>query len=88
MAEGHGADSSISRPLSVAWEFVKRRGSGRGARPLQDGERLEHDGYTARVVFNPKQIVEYDENGLDYAARLSKSAYFEGYTAIPLGNAP
>ena len=55
---------------------------------MQDGERLEHDGYTARVVFNPKQIVEYDENGLDYAARLSKAAYFEGYTAIPLGNAP
>ena len=55
---------------------------------MQDGERLEHDGYTARVVFNPKQIVEYDENGLDYAARLSKPAYFEGYTPIPLGNAP
>ena len=88
MAEGHGADSSISRPPSVAWEFVKRRGSSRGARPLQDGERLEHDGYTARVVFNPKQIVEYDENGLDYAARLSKPAFFEGYTATPVGNAP
>ena len=53
---------------------------------MQDGERLEHDGYTARVVFNPKQIVEYDENGLDYAARLSKPAFFEGYTAIPVGN--
>ena len=55
---------------------------------MQDGERLEHDGYFARVVFNPKPIIEYDENGLDYAARLSKPAYFEGYTAIPLGNRP
>ena len=44
-------------------------------------------GYAARVVFNPKQIIEY-ENGVDYAARLSKPAYFHGYTAIPLGNAP
>ena len=51
-------------------------------------ERLEHGGDCARVVFNPKQIVEYDENGLDYAARLSKPAFFEGYTAIPVGNAP
>ena len=33
------------------------------------------------------QIVEY-ENGVDYAARLSKAAYYHGYTAIPLGNAP
>mgnify|MGYP003331638170 CR=1 FL=1 len=87
MAEGHGADSSSSRPPSVAWELVKRRGSAQGARPLQDGERLEHDGFTARVVFGA-HIVEYDENGLDYAARLSKPAYFEGYTAIPVGNAP
>ena len=43
-------------------------------------------GYAARVVFGP-QIIEY-ENGVDYAARLSKPAYFHGYTAIPLGNAP
>ena len=44
-------------------------------------------GFAARVVFNPKQIIEY-ENEVDYAARLSKPAYFHGYTAIPLGNAP
>ena len=43
-------------------------------------------GFGARIVFGP-QIIEY-ENGVDYAARLSKLAYFEGYTAIPLGNAP
>ena len=43
-------------------------------------------GYAARVVFGP-QIIEY-ENGVDYAARLSKPAYFHGCTAIPLGNAP
>ena len=33
------------------------------------------------------QLIEY-ENGLDYAAKLSTPAYFQGYTAIPLGNAP
>ena len=33
------------------------------------------------------QLIEY-ENGVDYAARLSKPVYFHGYTAIPLGNAP
>ena len=49
-------------------------------------ERLEHGGFSARVVFGA-QIVEY-ENGVDYAARLSKDAYYNGYTAIPLGNAP
>ena len=95
-SSAHGADSSNNRPPSLAhgaenaegvrtW-LVQRRGSGRGARALQGTERLEHGGYKARVVFGA-QIVEY-ENGLDYAARLSKSAYFEGYTAIPLGNAP
>ena len=66
--------------------MLRRRGSSTGARPLQGAERLEHGGYGARVVFGA-QVIEY-ENGLDYAARLSKPAYFEGYTAIPLGNAP
>ena len=47
---------------------------------------MEDGGVFARVVFGP-QIIEY-ENGVDYAARLSKPAYFNGYTAIPLGNAP
>ena len=47
---------------------------------------MEHGGYGARVVFGA-QVIEY-ENGLDYAARLSKPAYFRGYMAIPLGNAP
>ena len=47
---------------------------------------MEHGGYGARVVFG-EQLIEY-ENGLDYAATLSKPAYFNGYTAIPLGNAP
>ena len=95
-SSAHGADSSNNRPPSLAhgaenaegvrtW-LVQRRGSGRGARPLQGTERLEHGGYGARVVFGA-QLIEY-ENGLDYAARLSKPAYFRGYTAIPLGNAP
>ena len=53
---------------------------------MQGTERLEHGGYGARVVFGA-QLVEY-ENWWDYAARLSKAAYYEGYTAIPLGNAP
>ena len=66
--------------------LARRRGSSTGARPLQGTERLEHGGYGARVVFGA-QLIEY-ENGLDYAARLSKPAYFHGYTAIPLGNAP
>ena len=57
-----------------------------GARPLQGTERLENAGYGSRVAFGA-QVVEY-ENGLDYAATLSKPAYFHGYTAIPLGNAP
>ena len=70
----------------MAWG-LPRRGCSRGARPLCRGERLENDSYGARVVFGA-QIVEYDENGLDYAARLSKPAFFEGYTAIPVGNAP
>ena len=83
-------------PAPTAQAVVPRRGRGSssngvgahgGARPLQDGERLEHDGFTARGVFGA-HIVEYDENGLDYAARLSKPAFFEGYTAIPVGNAP
>ena len=65
---------------------VAPRGSARGARPLHATERLEHEGFCARVVFGA-QIVEY-ENGVDYAARLSKDAYYHGYTAIPLGNAP
>ena len=65
---------------------VAPRGSARGARPLHATERLEHGGFSARVVFGA-QIVEY-ENGVDYAARLSKAAYHHGYTAIPLGNAP
>ena len=65
---------------------VPPRGSARGARPLHATERLEHGGFSARVVFGA-QIVEY-ENGVDYAARLSKDAYYNGYTAIPLGNAP
>ena len=43
-------------------------------------------GYGERIVFGP-QIIEY-ENGVDYAARLSKAANGNGYTAIPLGNAP
>ena len=47
---------------------------------------MEDGGVFARVVFGP-QIIEY-ENGVDYTARLSKPAYFNGYTAIPLGNAP
>ena len=95
-SSAHGADNSRNRPPSLAhgaenaegvrtW-LVQRRGSGRGARPLQGTERLEHGGYGARVVFGA-QLIEY-ENGLDYAARLSKPAYFRGYTAIPLGNAP
>ena len=79
-SSAHGFEPSTTSP--------ERRGSSRGARPLRATERLEHGGYCARVVFNPKQIIGYDENGLDYAARLSKSAYFEGYTPIPLGNAP
>ena len=66
--------------------LVAPRGSARGARPLHATERLEHGGFSARVVFGA-QIVEY-ENGVDYAARLSKAAYHHGYTAIPLGNAP
>ena len=67
--------------------MFRRRGGSTGARPLQGTERLEHGwGYGARIVFGP-QIIEY-ENGVDYAARLSKPAYFHGYTAIPLGNAP
>ena len=66
--------------------LVAPRGSARGARPLHATERLEHGGFSARVVFGA-QIVEY-ENGVDYAARLLKAAYHNGYTAIPLGNAP
>ena len=67
--------------------LARRRVASTGARPLQGTERLEDGGgYVARVVFGP-QIIEY-ENGVDYAARLSKPAYFHGYTAIPLGNAP
>ena len=65
---------------------VPPRGSPRGARPLHATGRLEHGGFSARVVFGA-QMVEY-ENGVDYAARLSKAAYYHGYTAIPLGNAP
>ena len=65
---------------------VAPRWSARGARPLHATERLEHEGFCARVVFGA-QIVEY-ENGVDYAARLTKAAYYNGYTAIPLGNAP
>ena len=95
-SSAHGADSSSNRPPSLAhgaedaegvptW-LIARRGSGTGARPLQGTERLEHGGYGARVVFGA-QLIEY-ENGLDYAASLSKPAYFKGYTAIPLGNAP
>ena len=61
--------------------LARRRGGSTGARPLQGTERLEHGGFGARVVFGA-QLIEY-ENGLDYAARLSKPAYFEGYTAIP-----
>ena len=58
-----------------------------GARPLQGTERLEAlPMWRARVVFGP-QIIEY-ENWVGYAARLSKPAYFHGYTAIPVGNAP
>ena len=79
-SSAHGFEPSTTSP--------ERRGSSRGARPLRATERLEHGGYCARVVFNRKHIVEYDENGLDYAARLSKPAFFEGYTAIPVGNAP
>ena len=97
-SSAHGADSSSNRPPSPAHGFEPcaggyrtrldsmRRGGGRGARPLQGTERLEHGGYGARVVFG-EQLIEY-ENGLDYAARLSRPAYFRGYTAIPLGNAP
>ena len=66
--------------------LVPRRGSSTGARPLHSTERLEHGCYGARVVFGA-QLIEY-ENGLDYAAKLSTPAYFQGYTAIPLGNAP
>ena len=66
--------------------MFRRRGGSTGARPLQGTERLEDGGVFARVVFGP-QIIEY-ENGVDYAARLSKAAYHNGYTAIPLGNAP
>ena len=67
--------------------MFRRRGGSTGARPLQGTERLEDGaGYSARVVFGP-QIIEY-VNGVDYTARLSKPAYFHGYTAIPLGNAP
>ena len=66
--------------------MLKRRGCSMGARPLQGTERLENAGYGSRVVFGA-QVVEY-ENGLDYAAALSTPAYFHGYTAIPLGNAP
>ena len=66
--------------------MFRRRGGSTGARPLQGTERLEDGGVFARVVFGP-QIIEY-ENGVDYTARLSKPAYFNGYTAIPLGNAP
>ena len=65
---------------------VAPRWSARGARPLHATERLEHGGFSARVVFG-EQLIEYVD-GLDYAARLSKPAYFRGYTAIPLGNAP
>ena len=97
-SSAHGADvidcDGLPWPAYVATNAGRyrtrldtmRRGSGRGARPLQDTERLEHGGYGARVVFGA-QLIEYD-NGLDYAARLSKPAYFEGYTTIPLGNAP
>ena len=62
------------------------RGSARGARPLHATERLGHEGFSAPVVFGA-QIVGY-EHGVDYAARLSKAAYHNGYTAIPFGNAP
>ena len=69
------------------------RGSPGGAGPQREHGRCRArndwktgGGYAARVVFGP-QIIEY-ENGMDYAARLSKPAYFHGYTAIPLGNAP
>ena len=63
----------------AAWE---RAGTTTAARHGAIGTR----GFCARVVFGA-QIVEY-ENGVDYAARLSKDAYYNGYTAIPLGNAP
>ena len=53
---------------------------------MHSTERLEHSGFGARVVFGA-QLVEY-EHGMDSAARLSEAAYHEGYTAIPLGNAP
>ena len=65
---------------------VAPRGSARGARPLHPTGRLEHGGFSARVVFGA-QLIEY-ENWVDYAARLSKAAYHNCYTAIPLGNAP
>ena len=89
---------SASSASDIRWTFggpyahpswlAKRRGGSTGARPLQGTERLEDGGgFAARVVFNPKQIIEY-ENEVDYAARLSKPAFFHGYTAIPLGNAP
>ena len=82
-SSAHGADSSNNRPPSLAhgaenaegvrtW-LAQRRGSGRGARPLQGTERLENAGYGSRVVFGA-QVVEY-ENGLDYAAALSSPAY-------------
>ena len=87
-SSAHGADSSSNRPPSLAhdaedaegvptWRIepwlIARRGSGRGARPLQGTERLENAGYGSRVVFGA-QVVEY-ENGLDYAAALSSPAY-------------
>ena len=95
-SSAHGADNSRNRAPSLAHGAenledvstmnVPPRGSARGARPLHATERWEHGGFSARVVFGA-QIVEYD-NGVDYSARLSKAAYHNGYTAIPLGNAP
>ena len=95
-SSAHGADNSRHRPPSLAHgaenledvppKNAPPRGTPQGARPLHATERLEHRGFCARVVFGA-QIVEY-ENGVDYAARLSKAAYHHGYTAIPLGNAP
>ena len=92
----HGADNSRNRPPSLAHGAenledvspmnVPPRATPQGARPLHATERLEHEGFCARVVFGA-QIVEY-EHGVDYAARRSKAAYHNGYTAIPLGNAP
>ena len=74
----HGAEDAEGVRTSLAL----RRGSGRGARPLQGTEQLEHGGFGARVVF-VTQVIEYDANGVDYAARLSKAAYHFGLTAIP-----